>query len=84
MIVKNYDEFLAAKRTLDRVHEKFLDNESTNDTLKSLEDGLVHLKKFSTSHIVPLQEGIEGIVTLLSHFTAIKKIAMLLNLNRGV
>ena len=43
LIIENYDQFLAAKKVLDRIHDKFLENPGTERTLQALEDGMSHL-----------------------------------------
>jgi len=54
LITENYDQFLAAKRVLDKIHHGFINNACTNKMLENLEKGMKDLNESTMDKIEPL------------------------------
>jgi hypothetical protein len=54
LITENYDQFLAAKKVLDRIHRGFVQSTLTYDMLENLEKGMKDLNETTMDKISPL------------------------------
>lgn len=84
LILKFYDEFLAAKMVLDRVNRNFVSADKTANSLKALNEGLKYLKINTSESLKPLSEKLVNIRLRVDTMNALNQITQLLNINRDV